>query len=463
MVAASGTFAFPNIVQSSSLGDKQSPNIIYIFTDQQTAGAMSCTGNSYLKTPAMDSIASKGIRFHNAYCTDPLCAPSRASMWTGLLPHKTGVLRNHNKGIDKKLRHQEMGWLFKNAGYECVYGGKWHLWDPYNIDFGHGFRNISPLSDEYLTQACVKFLHEKHKSPFLMVASYFEPHSICGWNRPAESMVKNGLNIYRWQAEKKKVTLDELLAQCPPLPANFSIPDLEPEWVDQVRKKQSKNVEKWNEDCWRIYRWIYYRYVERLDIEIGKILQALKDSGLQENTMVVFSSDHGEGMGSHRWLRKRCFYDESVKIPLIFSYEGIPRKGKVDHSLVSNGLDLLPTLCDYAGIKIPQGLHGRSLRPLMENSSTKPWREDITAQEYRPQARMLRTNRYKYIVYKSKKHREQLIDLIKDPGEMVNLAENPDYQHILEDHRKRLLNWCIKTEDSQGKEIIRGPSPLIKS
>jgi arylsulfatase A-like enzyme len=76
---------------------------------------------------------------------------------------------------------------------------------------------------------------------------------------------------------------------------------------------------------------------------------------------------------------------------------------------------------------------------------------------------MLRTNRYKYIVYKSKKHREQLIDLIKDPGEMVNLAENPDYQHILEDHRKRLLNWCIKTEDSQGKEIIRGPSPLIKS
>jgi arylsulfatase A-like enzyme len=439
--------------KTNSVGIKR-PNIIYIFTDQQFAGAMSCAGNLYLKTPSMDNLAASGVRFENAYCTAPLCAPSRASMITGLLPHETGMVRNKSVGIHEYLRRQEMGWLFKDAGYECVYGGKWHLPTSPYIDPGHGFENISPLDDIELTKACVKFLHRKHDKPFLLVASYNNPHKICGWKVPGEKLLKMGLQFYWRLSKKNNAALEELIAQCPTLPANFDIPKLEPEVLNKSRYAWFDFFEKWPEECWRICRWAYYRYVELIDIEIGCIVQAVKESGLEKNTLVIFSSDHGEGHGAHHWLTKRNFYEESVRVPFIFSYKGVAQVGKVDYHLTSNGLDLIPTMCDYASIKRPKGLYGRTLRPLIEGRAVDSWHEDITAQGCNPKiTRMIRTDRYKYIVYQEGKHREQLFDIEKDPGEMIDLAENADCRHILKDHHNRLLSWCKKTKDKNGEEI----------
>jgi len=222
------------------------------------------------------------------------------------------------------------------------------------------------------------------------------------------------------------------------LPPNFEPQDQEPEAIrmlleQRLFKKHAR--ETWPDEKWRMHRWAYCRLTEMVDAQIGRVLDAIRESGLEEKTVIVFSSDHGDMDSAHRMEHKTALYEEAARVPLIVSYKGVTPAGLVnDTHLVSNGLDLIPTLCDYAAIEPPNGLTGESFRPLAEGKTPQSWRTHLFIEsEF---GYMLRSERYKYVLYDVGKNREQLIDLENDPGEMKNLATNPTYQDILREHRE---------------------------
>ena len=171
-----------SLLSTSMAHAAERPNIIYIFTDQHTANAMSCAGNPDLHTPNLDRLAAAGIMFQNAYCTAPLSGPSRGAMFTGCYPGTTGLLVN-GAPLQESLQTRTLGTLVKNAGYECAYGGKWHVPELDIPDKVRGFDQIYKHSDDGLAEACVEFLSRKHDKPFFLVASYDNPHNICEYAR----------------------------------------------------------------------------------------------------------------------------------------------------------------------------------------------------------------------------------------------------------------------------------------
>jgi len=436
------------------------PNILYLFTDQQHAGVMSCAGSLDVSTPAMDSIAAQGLRFNRAYCTHPICTPSRASMWTGRYPHEVGVDAN-GQGIDERFRSMELGTLFSAAGYDCVYGGKWHVPTGHRIDDGHGFRCLAPMGDPGLTDACVEYLRQApDDKPFLLVASFDNPHNICEYAR------NQGLP---WGPVP-----DPALADCPTLPPNHGIPPFEPQAlrVYQSFGPQWYPMKDASPEEWRRYRHAYCRMVERVDAQIGRVLEALREAGLEENTLVVFSSDHGDGYGEHQWNQKSVLYEASVRIPLLVQWKGTLPAGGVSDALVSNGLDLLPTLCDLGDVAAPDDLAGRSLRPLLESGTPAGWRDHLVVEtlldhsrgtSFETHGRAVVSQRYKYALYNWGRNREQLFDLDSDPGEMSTLADSRRHAETLEHHRRLLLDWCAATGDRFANARFQPGGPYVSA
>jgi arylsulfatase A-like enzyme len=203
--------------------------------------------------------------------------------------------------------------------------------------------------------------------------------------------------------------------------------------------------------------------VEKVDSDIGLLIEALKGADLSENTLVIVSSDHGDGLGAHRWNQKWTLYEESVRVPLIMNLPGrIPTQQVDREHLVSNGLDLFPTICDYAGVEAGSDLPGTSLRTLVEGGRASSWRAYL-ASETRfsdvwrglgTEGRMIRTSRYKYVVYSWGAYREQLFDLESDPGEMTNLAVEKRYYSLLENHRRFLSHWLSETSDPFSRAFV---------
>ncbi|MGW2545630.1 sulfatase family protein [Kitasatospora sp. NPDC001574] len=413
------------------------PNVLVVLTDQQTAEAMSATGNPHLATPHMDALAAAGTRYRQAYCAQPLCAPSRASLLTGQLPSSLGVTGNEG-GAEPVL-----GRLFADAGYDCGYGGKWHL-PELDLPDGHGFRRIHPAGDDAgLARAAAAFVRERRDRPFLLVASFLEPHGICEWARGQDP--KTGPLPAPPPAE-----------DCPPLPANFPPAPYEARLPRLAQRAWAHThpTEEWSEDDWRRYRYAYYALVERVDAHLGTVLSALREpadgpeqrqEGRRE-TVVVFSSDHGDGAGAHRWNQKWALYEESVRVPFLVSGPGAAA-GAVSDRLVSTGLDLVPTLCDLAGVTPPPGLPGRSVRaPEPRETVVVETRWELPGFN-NALGRMVRDPRHKYVCYAWGDHREQLFDLTADPGEMVNLAVDARHAALLDRFRSLLAVHCARSGD----------------
>lgn len=420
----------------------QQPNIVYIFTDQQSAIAMSCAGTGDLHTPHMDRLAAEGVRFENAYCAFPLCVPSRVSMLSGRMPSAQGVTGNAVEWSDEALAGTA-GRLLREAGYRCAWGGKWHagwgiaLPDPGEHDFG--FERISGFDDNALPGACAEFLSREHDRPFFLVASFDNPHNICEHSRD---------QVIPW-CEIPAVGL----ADCPNLPLNHAAQPQEPDAITHWRTSDPgrSRAPSYDPDRWRQFRHAYGRLVEYVDAQVGQILDAIDQSGRAEDTVVIFSSDHGDMNGAHDLNQKWVLYEESSRIPLLIRDPMGGRRSAVDARLVSNGLDLLPTLCIYAGIEPPEGLPGASWRPLIRGESA-PWRDYVPVETFLNcpgggWARMIRTERYAYHLYAAGRHREQLYDLEADPGQMVNRAVESRYAGALHEHRQRLADWCRSTND----------------
>ena len=442
---------------------QERPNILFIMTDQQHAGMMSCTGNRWLKTPALDRLAASGARFERAYSANPVCVPSRFSLQTGLMPSAIGMGQNEDSPqttVTDTMVQQSLGNLFQKAGYETVYGGKVHLPPKLNNVRNIGYRNLTGNSRQELAEACAGFLKGPHVKPFLLFASFINPHDICymGINAHARSTgqpVTDNVDSKTCEAVLDRARHSGDLAafvrdHCPPLPPNYGIPDLEPECITrrfvEIRPFRAYIRANWSDDQWRLHRWAYCRLTEMVDEQIGIVLDALREAGLENNTLVVLTSDHGDLDSAHKLEHKSILYEESVRIPFIMSFPGRIPQGAVDNThLVSNGLDLLPTLCDYAGTETPAGLPGRSVRPLAEGKAVKSWRDSVVSET--ECGRMVRTDRFKYCLYNSGAHREQLTDLKDDPGEMKNLAETPAFSNVLARHRRLLRDWVQKTGD----------------
>jgi arylsulfatase A-like enzyme len=462
------------IGRSALAGDNQKkqdrPNILFIMTDQQQAGMMSCEGNKWLKTPALDRLAASGVRFERAFASNPVCVPSRFSLQTGLMPSAIGMGQNEDSpqaAVTETMVRQSLGRIFRNASYETVYGGKVHLPSKMKGIANLGYRNLTSDRRQGLADACAEFLKGRHEKPFLLFASFINPHDICymainDFNRSQQKAPINNEDSMICEAVLDRVRKtgdisDFVEKNCPPLPANHAVPDSEPECITlsyiNIRPFRAYIRRNWTDEQWRLHRWAYCRLTEMVDKEIGTVLDALREAGLEENTLIVFTSDHGDMDSAHKIEHKSVLYEEAVRIPFIMSYKSKIPAGVIDNThLVSNGLDLLPTLCDYSGIKPPEGLFGRSLRPLAEGKDVKQWRDFVVAESQN--GRMVRTKRFKYCIYDSGRRREQLIDIENDPGEMKNLAEVEKYKGVLDEHRRLLRTWVEKTGDKIAAKYI---------
>ncbi|WP_411274960.1 sulfatase [Daejeonella sp.] len=428
------------------------PNILIIMTDQQSASMMSCTGNKWLKTPAMDAIAATGINFSRAYATNPVCLSSRFSLQTGRFPSEIGMRENNIPMVDKarlqSLYSKSIGSLFQQAGYQTYYGGKVQLPVSGSKIEPWGYELLASDEREGLSIAAADFLlhRKKEDKPFLLFTSFINPHDIC-YNaiRSAYPDSKLAKNTPKELDEALQlpdgISEDEFFRKvCPTLPDNHQPMIGELSSVDSLIKLSSfRNIvrENWSERDWRMHRWAYMRLTERVDAQIAVVMDALKKSGLSENTIVIFTSDHGDHDASHKLEHKTMLYEEAANIPFLISYPWMKKKGTVDNEhLVSNGLDLLPTLCDFAGIQPPAGLMGRSVVPLTEQKKITDWPNHIYLET--ETGYMIHTGRYKYELDDIGEIREMFVDLKIDKGETKNLIESPRHKKIIASLRSKL-------------------------
>jgi arylsulfatase A-like enzyme len=430
------------------------PNILVIMTDQQNASMMSCAGNRWLKTPAMDAIAKQGVRFTCAYSTNPVCIPARFSLQTGHYPSEINMRDNATNNVDKakaqRMHTNSLGNLFRGAGYETYYGGKVHLPDT-NWKIGTwGYDVLTYNERDSLATVCADFLmhRQKNSKPFMLFASFINPHDICYdaicWATPDAPLAKTKpVEIDEALKMPAGVSKEEFFAKyCPPLPANHMPMIGETSGVDSlIRLRAFRGIvrDKWTDEDWCLHRWAYARLTERVDAQIGIVMEALKKSGLDKNTMVVFTSDHGDHDASHKLEHKTIFYQEAINIPFLVSYPWMKQKGVVDSThLVNNGLDLLPTLCDFVGIKAPSDLTGHSVVPLTRQDKEINWPKHIFLET--EIGFLIHTGKYKYELDDIGKNREMFVDLKSDPGEKVNKINDPKYRSASDSLRVLLMN-----------------------
>jgi choline-sulfatase len=332
----------------------------------------------------------------------------------------------------------DMGQWLGDHGYETVHTGKWHvpgrgLTGSFDIVYGEHW--IGEYADESVARSAEAYLRNRTSSdPFFLVVGFLQPHDICYW------IVQN--------ADPPKVLrYPEIVMQQPPLPPNFYYDKREPQFCKQLGSHRWGVGDKplltdnWTEQHWRYYRWAYYRHVEMVDAVVGHVLDALEDCGYADNTIIIFVSDHGEGQAHHQKTNKDFLYEEVLKVPMIISCPGRLLENHLDSTHLVSGVDIFPTVCDFAGIKPPADQCGYSLRPLVEGKSIR-WRDFVAAESF-VNGRMIRTEDFKYIMYKGDPI-EQLFDMKNDPWEIKNLATEGRYASILEDHRKILAKWEAK-------------------
>jgi choline-sulfatase len=357
--------------------------------------------------------------------------------------------------------------LFRSAGYRTVFGGKTHWPRPMTPE-SIGFEYLTADQREGLAEACVQFLRQKHEQPFLLVASFINPHDICMMAIDAYTSGSNLPPMYpHLKIERERlaealrlpdgVSREDFFRQyCPPLPANHAPTKGEPAALGRYGSFRGYVRKHWTAEDWRMHRWAYCRLTERVDAKIGRVLAALRQTGLDRNTLVVFSSDHGDMDGAHGFEHKSLPYEESARVPFILCWPGhTPRRVDSRH-LVSASVDLLPTLCDYAGIEPPKGLPGRSVRRLVEKGEQAGWREHVVIEC--SDSRAVRTSRYKYALFEGEAPREMLIDMEKDPGEMTNLAADPALASVVREHRLLLRRHCEQMHDEFGLSLLAGIS-----
>ena len=369
------------------------PNIILLMTDQQRWDSLGCNGNSFVSTPNVDRLAAGGANCMNSFTPWPVCTPVRATMWTGVLPHQHQVIYNtYNMDNLLKETSHEQRTIFESmgpAGYTTAYFGKWHLGekDPGLFDVWKGFNSLGGhwvdnkrdgiYKPDQQTDQMIEFIQEQAKSdqPFFAINGYYPPHD------------------------------------------PYTAPK---EFYEPYRGKGVPCAG-------------YYAAVSAIDHSVGRLMAALEEQGIAENTIVVYYSDHGDMFNYRAPGHKFTCHDDSIKVPMIVSWPGTITAGQSIEEFV--GLqDLMPTILDWAGLDIPDHLHGKSMAPLLGGESVS-WRDahytqNITRDPFVDQ-RCIRTNDWKLILtrpvtgLRNYMGNHTLYDLVNDPEEELNLYQTP--------------------------------------
>jgi len=443
---------------SSSIMAQKKPNVLFIMTDQQSYNMMSCMGNKWLSTPNMDKIANTGYRFDKTYCVNPVCMPSRFSLLTGHYASEVGVKENtqaYDKARVQAIAAEDgLGMIFRKAGYETLYSGKTHLYGTKDLsEYGFKINNTDPYDGPaiYAEQILSDIGRDKNSKPFLLFLSFLNPHDICykaGMDNryPAGLPEANVRETARLLSFQKTLTPETYRKQIPPKAANPA--PINNEHPDMVSMDISSRG--WNDDQLDLYNWMYHRLTESVDFQIGRVLTALRNAGLEENTILVFTSDHGDMNGSHGLILKNVLFEECQRVPFIFSGKGIKSNFVDKSTLVCNGLDFIPTICDLAGIEVPKGLPGISLMPLLTGTGKNPERKYIVTEDYN--GFQITDGRYKYTIYELPGNPEILTDLKTNPGETINYALDPACKETKAILKKELMGNLTK----------RGLTPLAQ-
>ncbi len=423
------------------------PNILFLFADDQRADTIAAYGNPHIKTPNLDKLAAAGFSFRTNYCfggnSGAVCVPSRAMLMTG----KTWFHIDTTTLKGAKLLPE----LLQENGYVTFATGKWHNGQPSWLrafqrgkavmfggmsdhskvpvrDLGSDgklteVRTGEKFSSELFADAAIEFLRSHDgKKPFFAYVAFTAPHD------PRMPPMAFREMYYR---------------NLPPLPGNF-LPQL-PFDNGMMKGGRDENLAPWprTESVIRDQLAEYYGMVTHLDEQIGRVLEALKQTGQADNTLIVYAADNGLALGSHGLLGKQSVFEHSMRVPLIFIGPGIPQ-GKSTQAF-SYLLDVFPTLCDVLGIQRPADLEGESLRPLWEG--TKDRVRDSVFLPYISIQRAVRDERWKLICY-PKIGYTQLFDLQADPDEKTNLIEHTEYTEHVERLLKLMKQWQVRVGDT---------------
>lgn len=447
-------------------GDK--PNLLFLWTDQQRADTMAAYGNRSFKVPVMNRLASESVVFERAYVTQPVCTPSRSSVMTGLWPHQSGCVRNN---IPLHPDTKTVPELLADSAYHTGYMGKWHLGDEIfpqhgfqewraiedsiyrryyspgrdrnarshyhhflvrlgykpekDNDFSRNFATTLPVEHSkpsFLAQEAANFILKHRGEPWMLYVNFLEPHS------PYAS----ALNDLHSETEA-------------PLPANYpGIPSTpEPEWYKRRRQETTGRKADGSREFFQSTIRKYAGLCSLVDQALGRILWALEVSGQAGNTIVVYTSDHGDMMGSHSMLAKQVMYEESVRVPLLLRVPFRNQRPSRIPQPVSH-IDIVPTLLDLLGAKDP-GLPGRSLVPTLAGKRPPAdvfieWVADEQDSGRGPNGRTIVTpDGFKLVLYDSDV--SLLFDRNKDPLEMNNVFGRPEYRAVQSRLTAKLQAW----------------------
>jgi len=444
------------------------PNIVLFMTDQLRRDALRCYGNRICQTPNLDQLAEQGVCFDNAFTVSPVCSPARASLLTGLYPHNHGVMLNTHiapawsPGLSPE--RPTFSSILKDSGYALDYVGKWHVhqaltpcafgYDRYDV--GGGKREIVPDSGIYVdygrghrqlvaaTNACseqeanlwqrtqmgISAMRERASEgqPFFLRVDVPEPHFACVPPEPYASMY-TAEDIPAWD--------------------NFK-DDFAGKPMGHLRKAQEWKLQDKDWAWWSRVVVKYYGVVSYIDKCVGEVVKAIRDLGIEDQTIFVFTTDHGDAMGSHGHFEKAgTMYDEVYRIPLIVKG---PREwiapGRINAFVRS--LDLMPTFVEWSGEQISTPIDGKSLASWGRGQEVESWPDSVYCEHhgevwgYQSQ-RMVRTAEWKYVY--NPHSIDELYDLEDDPGELVNRVSDSACGDVLQEMKARLLGWNDATND----------------
>ena len=471
------------------------PNILWITAEGVPLKVLGCYGSQLMSTPHIDRIANEGMRFENSFVTNALCAPSRATLLTGKYSCLNGMVSNPGdttQGVTSAsatfdASQETLPKILKRQGYQTGMVGKWHLpanpgqtgfdyfvfkpnaGGPY-YDPNHYFRNPSLGSDTieeksypgYITDNVVDFTIEAIKQftePFFMMVQFFNDH------RPFDPPHKYEHLYDNTRIPEPGTFYDDYsMRAAAAREARMRIadmPDFHP--PNDLTERQRK-------------QWNYQKFMDHFlgtlrsqDDNVGRLLDYLDKSGLAENTIVIYTGDHGFFLGDHGWFDKRFMYEQAIRVPWMIRYPGQVKAGSVSKDWVVN-IDNAPTVLDLAGLPIPGDMQGRSIAPLLKGSAPPDWQTSFYYHyyEFAPPHWVfphygIRTNRYKLISYYTVNEWE-LFDLEKDPDEMENLFAwsgyrvHPAYESIASDLAGQLKQLREKYKDTTGGPVKLWPT-----
>ena len=490
---------------------KTPPNIVFIFADDHAYQAVSAYGYGFNQTPNIDRLGREGMRFDRCLVTNSLCGPSRASVLTGKYSHLNGFYNNTNSRFDGA--QVTMPKLLHAAGYQTAVIGKWHLEsDPTGFDYWH----ILPGQGQYynppmiengqrvkhdgyvtdiITDLSLDWLKKQRDParPFLLMCHHKAPH------REWEPAIKN-LALFDGVKFPEPPTLfddysgrgkgeREQDMQIAHTMTNRDLKLVPPPALNAEQLKTwNAYYEPRNEEFRKLklegrdlVRWKYQRYlhdylacIASVDESVGKVLDYLHESGLEQNTIVVYSSDQGFFLGEHGWFDKRWIFEESLRAPLLIRWPGVTKPGGVNHDIVSN-LDFAETFLDAAGQPIPAEMQGRSLLPVLKGQTPADWRKGFYYHYYEhpgphnvPRQYGVITERYKLVrFYEPEYDYWELFDLKNDPHELQSVYNDPAYAAAQSDLHKELdrlrTDLKVPAQDPPETQIKpKGPAPAKK-